>query len=172
VAKQSPAYSIGDMVVHRYYGIGKIESIDNKPFDGVKVDCFKVSTDNCVYWFPKDSLDNPRVHLVASPEMIEEAVEILQSAPEDIENDPIQWKERIDDVVADGSIIAISTLVRDLNALKMQKNLNRTQDQALSSLKDRLLREWAASMEVDANSIRPTLQAYLNKSNSYLQNTA
>lgn len=172
MAKQPPSYSIGDMVVHRYYGIGKIESIDNKPFDGVKVDCFKVSTDNCVYWFPKDSLDNPRVHPVASQDMIEEAAEILQSAPKDIENDPTQWKERIDDVVADGSIIAISTLVRDLNALKMQKNLNRTQDQALNNLKDRLLREWAASMKVDANSIRPTLQAYLNKSNSYLQNTA
>ena len=76
MAKQPPSYSIGDMVVHRYYGIGKIESIDNKPFDGVKVDCFKVSTDNCVYWFPKDSLDNPRVHPVASQDMIEEAAEM------------------------------------------------------------------------------------------------
>ena len=172
MAKHSPTYSIGDIVVHRYYGIGKIESIDNKPFDGEKVDCFKVSTDNCVYWFPKENKDNPRVHPVASKAMIKEATEILQSAPQDIENDPIQWKERIDDVVADGSIVAISTLVRDLNALKMQKSLNRTQDQALNNLKNRLLREWAASMGVDSNSIRPTLQTYLNMSNSHVQNTA
>ena len=133
VAESSPQYSIGDMVVHRYYGIGKIEGIENKPIDGEKIDCFKVSTGSCVYWFPKDSTDNPRVHPVTSQEMIDRAADILQSAPNDLENDPLQWKERIDNVVADGSILAISTLVRDLNALKTRKNLNRTQDKALSN---------------------------------------
>lgn len=172
MAEGSPQYSIGDMVVHRYYGIGKIEGIENKPIDGEKIDCFKVSTNSCVYWFPKDNTDNPRVHPVASQEMIDRAAEILQSAPNDLENDPLQWKERIDNVVADGSILAISTLVRDLNALKTRKNLNRTQDKALNNLKDRLLREWAASTDVDENKIRPMLQDYLKKSNSLVQKGA
>jgi RNA polymerase-interacting CarD/CdnL/TRCF family regulator len=170
MAKFTPMYSLGDMVVHRYYGVGQIDDIECKPLNGVEVECFKVKTENGIYWFPTDSVDNPRVHPVASQELIQEAIEILQSAPHGLENDPLQWKERIDDVQTDGDFLAISSLVRDLAALKTKKKLNRTQDQALNNLEDRLLREWAASLEVDAKSIRPRLQAYLQESNTYFQN--
>ena len=170
MAKFTPMYSLGDMVVHRYYGIGQIDGIECRPLNGVKVECFKVKTENGIYWFPTDSLENPRVPPVASQELIQEAIEILQSAPRGLENDPLQWKERIDDVQTAGDFLAISSLVRDLAALKTKKKLNRTQDQALNNLEDRLLREWAASLEVDAKSIRPRLQAYLQESNTYFQN--
>ena len=172
MAKLTPTYSIGDMVVHRFYGIGQIDDIEKKPLNGVQVECFKVKTENGAYWFPIDSEDNPRIHPVASQELIQKAIEILQSAPHNLDNDPIQWKERIDDVLTDGGFLAISSLVRDLTALNTKKKLNRTQDQALNSLKDRLLREWAASLEVDAKSIRPRLRAYLQESNTYFQNAA
>lgn len=168
----TPMYSLGDMVVHRYYGVGQIDGIESKPLNGIEVECFKVITENGIYWFPTDSLDNPRVHPVASPELIQRAIEILRSAPHGLENDPLQWKERIDAVQTDGDFLAISSLVRDLTALKTKKKLNQTQDQALNNLEDRLLREWAASLEVDAKSIRPMLEAYLQESNTYIQNAA
>jgi RNA polymerase-interacting CarD/CdnL/TRCF family regulator len=161
----TPMYSLGDMVVHRDYGVGQIEDIECKPLNGASVECFKVLTKNGIYWFPTDSLDNPRIHAVASEELIQRAIKVLQSAPHGLENDPLEWKERIDGVQTSGDFLAISSLVRDLAALKTKKKLNRTQEQALSNLGDRLLREWAASLEVDAKSIRPMLQAYLQGSN-------
>lgn len=166
MAKSSPIYSPGDMIVHRFYGIGQIEGIEKKPLNGVQVDCFRVKTENGIYWFPIDSEDNPRIHPVASQELIQKAIEILQSAPHNLDNDPIQWKERIDDVLTDGGFLAISSLVRDLTALKTKKKLNRTLDQALYKLENRLLREWAASLEVDVKSIRPRLRAYLKTSST------
>ena len=169
MSNSNPVYSLGDMVIHRSYGVGHIDSIETKPINGIEVECFKVITENSVYWFPIDSLDNPRFHRVASQELIQEAIEILQSAPDDLENDPLLWQERIDDVQAGGDFLAISGLVRDLSALKAKKKLNRIQDQALSNLEDRLLREWAASSEVDVISIRPMLRAYLQESRSELQ---
>jgi RNA polymerase-interacting CarD/CdnL/TRCF family regulator len=172
MGKFTPMYSLGDMVVHRYYGIGQIDGIESKPLNGVKVECFKVKTENGSYWFPTDSLENPRVHPVASQELVQRAIEILRSAPHGFEYDPLQWKERIDDVQTDGDFLAISRLVRDLAALKTKKKLNRTQDQALNNLEDRLLREWAASIEVDPKSIRPRLHAYLQESYAYFQNAA
>lgn len=172
MTKFSPMYSLGDMVVHRNYGVGQIDGIECKPLNGIEVECFKVKTENGIYWFPTDSLDNPRVHPVASQELIQRAIEILRSAPLGLENDPLQWKERIDDVQTDGDILAISRLVRDLAALKTKKKLNQTQDHALNNLEDRLLREWAASLEVDAKSVRPMLQAYLQESNAYSQDAA
>ena len=172
MAKVSSKYSIGDRVVHRNYGIGQIDGIENKPINGVQIDCFKVKTENSTYWFSTDSMDNPRVHLVASQELIQEAIEILQSTPHGLENDPIQWKERIDDVWANGDILGICSLIRDLTAFKSKNKLIRTQDQALNTLKDGLLREWSASSKVDVKLIRPKLRAYLQTSSTNFQNTA
>lgn len=172
MVKHTPVYSLGDTVIHRFYGVGQIDSIETKPINGVEVECFKVKTDNSVYWFPTDSLDNPRFHRLASQELIQEAIEILQSAPNDFGNDPVQWKERIDDVQSEGDFLAISSLIRDLSALKTKKKLNRIQDQALNNLEDRLLREWAASLEVDVRSIRPMLHAYLKKRDTDIQEAA
>jgi RNA polymerase-interacting CarD/CdnL/TRCF family regulator len=154
------------MVVHRYYGVGQIEDVECKPLNGVEVECFKVKTENSVYWFPTDSRDNPRVHPVASQELIERAIEILRSAPRSLEHDSLYWKERIDDVQAKGDILEISGLVRDLMALRMKKKLNRTQDQALNNSEERLLKEWAASLEVEPKTIRPILHAYLEESHT------
>jgi len=166
--KSKQLYAIGDTVVHQFYGVGKIDAVESKLFDGVKIECYKVITKNSIYWFPKNGVENPRIHPVASQELIEEVVEILQQTPDDLENDPAQWQERIDGVMADGSFLAISKLVRDLSALKAINKLSRIQDQALNTLIDRLLREWAAGLAVDANSIRPRLRAYLN-SNPHFQ---
>jgi RNA polymerase-interacting CarD/CdnL/TRCF family regulator len=159
----TPMYSLGDRVVHRHYGVGQIDAIECKPLNGVKVECFKVKTKNAFYWFPTDSNANHRLHPVASQDLIQKVIEELQSAPHGLENDHYQWKERIDNVQTDGDLLAISSLVRDLAAMKRKKKLNRFEDQALNNLEDRLLREWAASLEVDAKSIRPKLRAYLHE---------
>ena len=166
MANITPMYSLGDRIVHRHYGVGQIDAIECRPLNGVKVECFKVKTENAIYWFPTDSVDNPRLHPVASQGLIQRVIEILQSAPHGLDNDPYQWKERIDDVQTDGDLLAISSLVRDLAAMKTKKKLNRIEDQALNNLENRLLREWAASLEVDAKSIRPRLRAYLQESNT------
>lgn len=166
----SPMYSIGDMVVHRSYGVGQIEVIDSKTINGIEVECFKVKTENGMYWFPTDSVNNPRVHPVASKDLILKAIALLRSAPSDLENDPVQWKERIEDVQTDGDFLAICSLIRDLSALKSKSKLNRTQDQALNNLEHRLVREWAASMDIDAKSIILMIEGYLQESKTLMLN--
>jgi RNA polymerase-interacting CarD/CdnL/TRCF family regulator len=165
-------YSEGDLVVHRYYGVGQIVGIEIKPINGVVVECFKVKTENGSYWFPTSALENPRVHPVASQELIQRAINILRSAPNKIENDHHRWKERIDDVQSNGDILEISNLIRDLAAMKTQKKLNQTQDQALNNLEDRFLREWSASSGADVKSIRPFLKTYHQESYANIQSAA
>jgi RNA polymerase-interacting CarD/CdnL/TRCF family regulator len=167
-----PIYSLGDQVVHRNYGIGRIVGIESKRLNEIEVECFKVKTGNSMYWFPIESTDNPRIHLVATEKLIREAVEILSSAPHGLHDDIFQWKERIGQVQNDGNFLAISSLVRDLSVLKMVKKLTRTQDQALNNLKARMLKEWAASLEVDQKSLQPKLDACLQKSHTIFQNMA
>jgi RNA polymerase-interacting CarD/CdnL/TRCF family regulator len=95
--------------------------------------------------------------------LIREAIKILQSAPKGLEFDILEWNERIQDVVRNGDFLATSSLVRDLSALKTRKKLNRTQEQALANLEERLLVEWSASMGVEVRTIRTKLRAYLGK---------
>jgi len=168
MSKNSSVYSLGDIVVHRSYGIGKIDSIDRKPINEIEVECFKVKTENGDYWFPTEGLDNRRIHPVASQELVQMAIKIIRSAPQGLDNDHHQWKERIDLVQSEGDFLAICGLVRDLDALKNTKKLNQIQTNALKASEDRLLREWAASSEVEVSSIRPKFQAYLKESKAYI----
>lgn len=164
MTKYSPKYSLGDQIVHHHYGVGRIDGIERKSLNGIEAEYFKVKTKDGVYWFPTDRLDNPRIHLLASEEHVQRAIEILRSAPEDLEDDPMQWKERIDQVKTEGDLLAMSSLVRDLAGLKTKKQLNSSQAQALKNLKDRLIIEWAASTGVNVLTIRPKLNAYLRES--------
>ena len=169
MTKKTLIYSLGDKIVHRSYGVGEIDGIEHKPIKGIEVECFKVKTENGHYWFPTEGLDNRRIHPVASQELVDMAIKIIRSAPQDLENDQFQWKERISIVQSDGDFLAISELVRDLDALKTTKNLNQVQSQALKTFEDRLLREWAASSGVDVRSIQPKFRAYLQESKAHIQ---
>jgi RNA polymerase-interacting CarD/CdnL/TRCF family regulator len=125
-----------------------------------------------MYWFPTEGVENPRVHPVATEEVIQIAVENLKSTPHGLDNDIHQWKERIDRVQKAGGFLEITNLVRDLSVLKMVKKLTRTQDQALNNLKARMLKEWAASLEVDKETIQPKLEGCLRESLAIFQSTA
>lgn len=170
MAKSTSMYSLGDRIIHRSYGVGQIESIDHKPVNGVKVECFKVKTEHGYFWFPTESTENPRIHPVAPNELLQKALKILRSPPQELELDPLLWQERIDEVQNEGDLLAISLLVRDLAGLKTKSKLQRTQETAFSKLKVRLLREWAAIQNVDPQTIQSKLRACLRKSNAHNKN--
>jgi RNA polymerase-interacting CarD/CdnL/TRCF family regulator len=169
MANYSPIYSIGDRVVHRAYGVGKIDSVEWKTLNGTEVEYFKVKTENGNYWFPKDTVDNPRIHPVASKELLKKVIKTLRSTPQGLENDQIEWTEQIDKVLVDGDFLAISGLVRDLSVLKEEKKLDRILSKGLKTLENRLLQEWAAAEEVNMDSIRPKIQTYLRESRASIR---
>ncbi len=169
MVKNLSIYSLGDRVVHRSYGIGEIDGIEYKPINGIEVECFKVKTESAHFWFPTEGLDNHRIHPVASQDLVQKVIKILRSAPQGLEFDQFQWKERIDLVQSEGDILAISGLVRDLVVLKTTKKLNQVQSHALKTLENRLLIEWAASSGVDVVGIRPEYRVHLKKSKTYIQ---
>lgn len=80
--------------------------------NGKEAECFKVITEFGVYWFPKDSSNNLRIHPMASHEVIQDAIEILQSAPEHLEIVSFQWEERIDEVKLVVTAVSIRAKIR------------------------------------------------------------
>lgn len=155
-------YSIGDWVVHRAYGIGQIKKIEVKPIHGNQVPCFRVNTKDGAFWFPKDRADNPRIRPVARPRVVQRAKRELQKVNEGLDPDRKMWKMRIDAVKSTDDLVTISQLVRDLTLLRAMRKLNQTEENALNHYKDRLLREWSATMNADVETTRLKLNSYLS----------
>jgi RNA polymerase-interacting CarD/CdnL/TRCF family regulator len=157
-------YGIQDWIVHRSYGVGQVVKIEVKPIHGSPTECYRVKTKDGVYWLPLDSLDTPRIRPVATPDRLEQAVQELHKTDLTLDPDRHYWKKRIENVKEFGDLVAISCLVRDLSLLRTQRRLNQTEESALNTLTERLLREWSACAHKDIDRLR-------HKFNTTLQET-
>ncbi len=159
----NPPYTLHDWIVHRNYGVGQVVKIEVMPIHGDPTECYRVKTRDGVYWLPLDSLDTPRVRPVATPERLDQAVQELHDSDQTLDPDRHYWKDRIQKVKQNGDLVAISRLVRDLSLLRTQRRLNQTEETALSTLTERLLREWAACAQKDIDRLRTKFQHTLQE---------
>jgi RNA polymerase-interacting CarD/CdnL/TRCF family regulator len=70
----------------------------------------------------------------------------------------------IEEVQAEGDLLSISMLVRDLSAQQIVRDLNQTEKNALEHFKERLLREWASISQEDIEDLRTELLGYIKES--------
>jgi len=157
-------YKPGDWIVHKRYGVGQVEKIEIKPIHGEETRCLRVTIQDGVYWLPVGDQDNPRIRRVASSNHLQQAIEELSNVDQDLEEDRKLWKQRIEEVRSEGNLIEMSQLVRDLTLLSTQRRLNQTEETALKSLMERMLQEWSAASSRDIDTIRPTLNSFLQDS--------
>jgi RNA polymerase-interacting CarD/CdnL/TRCF family regulator len=162
--ESSTPYSVGDWVVHSYYGVGQIENLESKPINGETTRCYKVKTNNSTFWFPASDEDNPRVRPVASKEVISKMIKNLRRKSSKLDTDRKIWKNRIDEVQADGDLLSISIFIRDLSAQQVLRQLNQTEEDALEYFKERLLLEWASITDDDVEDLRIELNGYIKES--------
>lgn len=162
-------YSTGDWVVHSFYGVGQIKSIEVRPIQGEDTDCFRVRTKEFTYWFPTSSVDNPRIRPVASQDIIAKVIKNLRNKAKILDTDRDLWQNKINEVQAEGDLLSVSILVRDLYAQQVLRGLNQTEKTALRRFEDRMLGEWASIMGVEVEAIRPTYQKYIHESQARIE---
>ena len=168
--EQEIQFSVGQWIVHSHYGIGQIKKTELMPLHGEQTECFMVQVKDGAFWFPTNSIENPRIRPVASQEIIAKVTKNLRRKPGNLEKDKKYWNERIKAVPSQGDLLTISQLIRDLSAQQSQKRLNDTQVRALSKFEERLLREWAAITGTEINKIRPEFNSYIQESNAKIVN--
>ena len=164
-------YSTGDWIVHSYYGVGQIKRIEIKPIHEEDTQCFKVKTNDSTFWFPTNDPNNPRIRPVASQDVIQKVIKNLRTKANELNTDRDHWKNKIDEVQADGDLLSISILVRDLSAQQILRDLNQTEKIALEKFKERLLREWASIMQEEIEKLRSTLHTYIQESQAKIKVT-
>lgn len=162
-------FSIGDWIVHSYYGVGQIKRIEVKPIHGEDTNCFKVKTNNSTFWFPTTDDDNPRIRPVASKDIIHKMIKNLRRKSSKLDTDKRYWKKRIDELGSNGDLLSISILIRDLSAQQVLRDLNQTETDTLEHFKERLLREWASITQENVEKLRTNLQAYIEESQAKIK---
>ena len=158
------AYHPGDWIVHLHHGVGEITSIEEKELGGDSSTYYKVVTDDSTLWVPLDKAENRWFRPVSSRDEFKEIIEILQRPPQEMHNNHLARKRRINSVKSDGSLEETARLIRDLWGRRAERQLNNTEETALRSFTDRFLREWAVCMDVDEEEARERMQAILHRS--------
>jgi RNA polymerase-interacting CarD/CdnL/TRCF family regulator len=151
-------YSVNDWIVHSSYGVGQVKGVEVKPLGGEPTKCFKVKTRECTYWFPTTDSDNPRIRPIESEAIIKKVIRNLRRKASELTTDRKHWKKQIDSAYANGDLLSISKLIRDLSAQSVLRKLNQTEEKAFQNLKDRLTREWSAITKKKTSDVQHLLE--------------
>jgi len=141
-------YSVGDWIVHNFYGVGQIKKIEERPIHGEKVRTFRVRTKDSVYWVPVKKSDNPRIRRVVNKTKLRRAIRTLKSKPQKMNKNYKTRNARIRKVFLSGSIQKMAKLLRDLLALRHEKKFNNTEKDAVEKIQERFIREYAICYEI------------------------
>jgi RNA polymerase-interacting CarD/CdnL/TRCF family regulator len=158
-------YSIGDKIVHAFYGVGQVVDIEDKKLNDKTTTYYVVETRNSTFWLPVEKADNERIRPIASSETIENnVIETLNSDPQEMASHYRTRKKRMKDVRASGEIVPIARLVRDLTYRRFTKgNLTDIESRNLDHLKSRLVSEWARSVGTTRRQVRAKIRKILQQ---------
>jgi RNA polymerase-interacting CarD/CdnL/TRCF family regulator len=158
-------YTIGDKIVHAYYGVGQVVGIEEKILNDNTTTYFVVETRNSTFWLPVDKADNERIRPIASSETIEKkVVETLEADPREMASHYKTRKKRIKDVRLSGEIVPIARLVRDLTYRQFTKgNITDVESRNLEKLRNRLISEWARSVGATRRQVRKKIRKILQQ---------
>jgi len=157
-------HEIGDWIVHLIYGVGQVKKLEERPIGGVQQMCYHVRIEDGVFWLPLDNADNERVRPIASPKLIQRALNAMKRAPKKMAGNFQTRRKRIREVSLDGNLSTDLKLVRDLNARQFKKGLNDTEQDAFNAIVKRFCQEWSLSKGIEIQEARHKLERFLQES--------
>lgn len=156
-------YARGDWIVHLYHGTGQIKGVVKKELGGKEKRYYRVKTHNSVIFIPINRADNDRIRPLTSKRKFKNALKVLDEPPREMSSNHNTRKATIRKAKSDGEVKPILRVIRDLTARQHESKLNATEKRALDRLKDRLLYEWAACMEISVEEAQEKLETKLQE---------
>jgi len=138
-------FSEGDWVFHLYHGVGQVKGTEEKTLGEETKKYYKVEADKGTFWVAISKTESDRIRLVADEEMLQKALDTLNTSPQMMSEKHTTRKARITQVIKEGDLISFCSLLRDLQARRVADKLNTTEQRAHQRLKKRITAEWAAS---------------------------
>ena len=157
-------YSIGDWIVHIYYGVGQILSKEKMTLEGIRQMYFRIKTENSSYWLPLSKIDVNRVRPLASKYQIKKALALTRKPPRKLSNDYKVRRKEISQAINDISLYSKARMIRDLQGRRVSGYLNFGETEQLKKMKGNLCDEWAQVVQQNPEIVLKKLDEALKTS--------
>jgi len=152
---------IGDKIIHRTFGLGEIIDIQERIINGAQTHCYVVQVNNMTIWVPADIPGQNSLRKPTSPEEFIKTMEILTTPHDHLEEDRLERKKHLMDLMKDGQLSSICRVVRDLSYYKHNAKLNDQEKSILEHAIDSLLTEWSRSMDIPLDEAQKSMESML-----------
>ena len=161
--------SEGDWIVHSRHGLGQITGMDTKNLLGDRKVFYVVKTDSVTYWLPVAETSSDRIRPVASSKKFDEALALISSQPQPLEENFRKRLAYIKEQMMNCSLVVKAALIRDMHARDVQKDMHINEKKILDTLEKQFVNEWAAACNISTNEAQTMLRKALKQSCSFLK---
>ena len=156
-------FAVGDKVVHRYHGPGRITRLDHVQSESGPRECYVVDLGHSlVVWVPIDGMSEQSLRPPLTALAIEGLAEVLRSPAQPLKPVSREREQQIKLLMRDGSPKVLCALVRDLTAYVSHKAPNTNDAAALEKARGILLAEW--ELATDGPHVATEVDALLQES--------
>jgi RNA polymerase-interacting CarD/CdnL/TRCF family regulator len=142
-------FKIGDTVVHRAYGPGKITAVEEKTLSGEAQLYYVVQIKDMTLWVPVEENGNGSSLRKPTPAVeYEKLFDILKSDGRPLSTDRLERKNQLQGNMRSGDLEGICRVIRDLNTVNRVKKLNENDNALFQRAQNLLLSEWSISLDV------------------------
>ena len=141
-------FQVGDTIVHRSYGPGKILKMDEKRLSGRTDLYYVVQVKDLTLWVPVRDSSESSLRLLTPAKEFEKLFAILSGSGEPLSPNRIERKTQLIEQMQSGSLEAICRVIRDLTNYKRTKKMSDSDASILERARDFLLTEWKLSLSV------------------------
>ena len=157
-------FNQGDQVVHHTFGIGTVVTIEEMNMADFEARMFyRVGFLNSTVWVPVDDTSKGKLRPITPQGHLVQYRAVLQSTPITLDSDfrkrQVELVERLDM----GSLQGLCEVIRDLDALDVEKPLSYSEKRLLKQTRESLVVEWSATGGLTRNEALIEINGCLDK---------
>jgi CarD family transcriptional regulator len=141
-------FSVGDIVIHKRYGLGEVIQMDQKELSGRPRQCYVVRIGDLTMWVPADEPNGGSLRPPTPRNDFENLFAILRSTGEPLSNDRFERKTQLHENMKDGDLAGICRVIRDLTSWGASRKLNIDDRSVLERAQIFLVNEWMLTFSV------------------------
>jgi RNA polymerase-interacting CarD/CdnL/TRCF family regulator len=138
-------FQIGDTVIHRVHGFGKIVSIEEMMNAGIIQPCYVVEIELMKLWVPVEKASEGSLRFPAKRNQFRALFNILRAPGESLPDQQYQRQMELRQRTQNRTLEGLCHVIRDLTDRSRHHTLNQNDSQVLYRAKESLLDEWVIS---------------------------
>jgi CarD family transcriptional regulator len=156
---------VGDMVVYPAQGVAEVEGLEEKVISEVVMKFFvlRVLDSDKTIMVPEGKVEEVDIRHVITEDEVDEVFDILRER--NVSLDHGTWNRRYRayvEKIKTGSIFEIAEVLRDLNLIKLNKNLSFGERRMLDTARRLLIQELSVAMKSSEDDVEKELENVFN----------